>query len=39
MPLKSHGLLNALDFIRGNLFDRSLMKPLPFSVPGWTIVF
>lgn len=24
----------ALDFIRGNLFDRSNMKPLPFNVPG-----
>jgi uncharacterized protein YukJ len=25
----------ALDFIRGNLFDRTQMKPLPFSVPGF----
>jgi uncharacterized protein YukJ len=25
----------ALDFIRGNLFDRSQMRPLPFSVPGF----
>jgi uncharacterized protein YukJ len=25
----------ALDFIRGNLFDRSEMRPLPFSVPGF----
>ena len=25
----------ALDFIRGNLFDRSKMRPLPFSVPGF----
>lgn len=25
----------ALDFIRGNLFDRALMKPLPFNVPGF----
>ena len=25
----------ALDFIRGNLFDRSAMRPLPFSVPGF----
>jgi uncharacterized protein YukJ len=25
----------ALDFIRGNLFDRSRMRPLPFSVPGF----
>ena len=24
----------ALDFIRGNLFDTSLMKPLPYDVPG-----
>lgn len=24
----------ALDYIRGNLFDRSQMRPLPFSVPG-----
>lgn len=24
----------ALDYIRGNLFDRSLMRPLPFNVPG-----
>jgi uncharacterized protein YukJ len=24
----------ALDYIRGNLFDRSLMKPLPFNLPG-----
>ncbi|OCR00685.1 hypothetical protein BCD67_11990 [Oscillatoriales cyanobacterium USR001] len=24
----------ALDFIRGNLFDRQLMIPLPFDVPG-----
>ena len=24
----------ALDFIRGNLFDRTQMKPLPFNVPG-----
>ena len=23
-----------LDFIRGNLFDRNLMRPLPFDVPG-----
>lgn len=23
-----------LDFIRGNLFDRALMRPLPFDVPG-----
>jgi uncharacterized protein YukJ len=25
----------ALDFIRGNLFDRAEMRPLPFSVPGF----
>ena len=25
----------ALDYIRGNLFDRSTMRPLPFSVPGF----
>lgn len=24
----------ALDFIRGNLFDRTLMRPLPYMVPG-----
>lgn len=24
----------ALDYIRGNLFQRSLMRPLPFNVPG-----
>lgn len=24
----------ALDYIRGNLFDRALMRPLPFDVPG-----
>ncbi len=24
----------ALDYIRGNLFDRSLMVPLPYNVPG-----
>ena len=24
----------ALDYIRGNLFDRAQMKPLPFNVPG-----
>lgn len=24
----------ALDYIRGNLFDRALMKPLPFNIPG-----
>src|SRR5687768_10132602 len=25
----------ALDFIRGNLFERARMRPLPFSVPGF----
>ena len=25
---------NALDYIRGNLFDRTKMRPLPFNVPG-----
>jgi uncharacterized protein YukJ len=25
----------ALDFIRGNLFDRAQMRPLPFSIPGF----
>lgn len=25
----------ALDYIRGNLFDRTQMKPLPFNVPGF----
>ena len=25
----------ALDFIRGNLFDRTKMRPLPFSLPGF----
>ena len=25
----------ALDFIRGNLFDRAKMRPLPFSLPGF----
>ena len=25
----------ALDFIRGNLFERTKMRPLPFSVPGF----
>jgi uncharacterized protein YukJ len=39
MP-KGHHLLEskpgslALDFIRGNLFDTSLMKPLPHDIPG-----
>jgi len=25
---------NALDYIRGNLFDRTQMRPLPFNLPG-----
>jgi uncharacterized protein YukJ len=25
---------SALDFVRGNLFDKTLMRPLPFNVPG-----
>ena len=25
---------NALDYIRGNLFDRTKMRPLPFNLPG-----
>jgi uncharacterized protein YukJ len=39
MP-KGHHLLDkkpggsAVDFIRGNLFDTSLMKPLPYDIPG-----
>jgi len=34
-PLKSGPGTGALDFIRGNLFDRVQMRPLPFSVPGF----
>jgi uncharacterized protein YukJ len=34
-PLVSGPGTAALDFIRGNLFDRALMRPLPFSVPGF----
>ncbi len=34
-PLASKPGSGALDFIRGNLFDRSLMKPLPANVPGF----
>ncbi len=34
-PLASNPTSGALDFIRGNLFDRTLMRPLPFSVPGF----
>jgi len=33
--LQSRPGTGALDFIRGNLFDRSRMRPLPFSVPGF----
>jgi uncharacterized protein YukJ len=32
--LRSAPGTGALDYIRGNLFDRSLMKPLPYNVPG-----
>lgn len=32
LPRRPGGL--ALDFIRGNLFDRGKMKPLPFNLPG-----
>ncbi len=34
-PLKSETGSGALDYIRGNLFDRSKMRPLPFNVPGF----
>lgn len=34
-PLAKNPTSGALDFIRGNLFDRMLMRPLPFSVPGF----
>jgi uncharacterized protein YukJ len=34
-PLASKPGSGALDFIRGNLFARSQMRPLPFSVPGF----
>jgi uncharacterized protein YukJ len=33
--LQSRPGTGALDFIRGNLFDRTQMRPLPFSVPGF----
>jgi uncharacterized protein YukJ len=33
-PLPSRPGGSAIDFIRGNLFDRTQMKPLPFDVPG-----
>ena len=32
--LASNPTSGALDYIRGNLFDRRLMRPLPFDVPG-----
>lgn len=34
-PLQSTPDTGALDFIRGNLFDRTKMRPLPFDVPGF----
>jgi uncharacterized protein YukJ len=34
-PLAKRPGTGALDFIRGNLFDRAAMRPLPFSVPGF----
>jgi uncharacterized protein YukJ len=34
-PLPRTPTSGALDFIRGNLFDRALMRPLPHSVPGF----
>jgi uncharacterized protein YukJ len=33
--LKREPASGALDFIRGNLFDRTKMRALPFSVPGF----
>lgn len=33
-PLNPTPTSGALDYIRGNLFDRTQMKALPFSVPG-----
>ena len=33
--LESKPGTGALDFIRGNLFDRTKMRPLPFNVPGF----
>lgn len=32
--LASNATSGALDYIRGNLFERSQMRPLPFNVPG-----
>jgi uncharacterized protein YukJ len=34
-PIGSQPDRGALDYIRGNLFDRTLMRPLPFDVPGF----
>ena len=34
-PLPSKPNSGALDFIRGNLFNRSLMRPLPANLPGF----
>ena len=34
-PLERKPGSGALDFIRGNLFDRAKMRPLPFSLPGF----
>jgi uncharacterized protein YukJ len=34
-PLPSKANSGALDFIRGNLFNRSLMRPLPANLPGF----
>lgn len=34
-PLESKPDSGSLDFIRGNLFDRTKMRPLPFDVPGF----
>jgi uncharacterized protein YukJ len=33
-PLAPNATSGALDYIRGNLFDRPQMRPLPFNVPG-----
>jgi uncharacterized protein YukJ len=33
-PLASHANQNALDYIRGNLVDRTQFVPLPLSLPG-----
>lgn len=34
-PLASKPDTGALDYIRGNLFDREKMRPLPFDLPGF----